>query len=274
MTEMMPTVLEVARGAASLLREGYGHAEQVEFKGAVDLVTEWDHRSEEYIVNALRKDFPDFAVRAEERGADNRPSDYEWVIDPIDGTTNFAHGLPVFAISIALTQRGRPILGVVVDVPRDEYYTAEAGRGAAVNGRPIHVSTARSLAMSLLGTGFPYDVRTNPDNNVAHWDNFIVRTQAVRRIGSAALDLAWTAAGHFDGYWEYRLNSWDVMAGALMVAEAGGIVTDANGGGDYLEGESIVASNGLIHEEMLEVLRLGVAAPRPEEEGKKGKEGN
>jgi myo-inositol-1(or 4)-monophosphatase len=254
----------VARGAATILREGYGRAEQVEFKGVVDLVTEWDRRSEHYIVESLRAVFPDHAYRAEESGADNRLSEFEWVIDPLDGTTNFAHGLPVFAVSIALTHLARPVAGVVVDVLRDEYYTATAGGGAALNGRPIRVSAVQPLAVGLLATGFPYDVRTNPNNNVAHYANFVVRSQAVRRIGSAALDLAWTAAGRFDGYWELSLNPWDILAGALIVLEAGGTVTDAQGGGDYLDGASIVASNGHIHEEMLSVLRDGEAAPRPE----------
>jgi myo-inositol-1(or 4)-monophosphatase len=260
---MMSTVLDVVRGAAAILREGYGRAEQIGYKGAVDLVTEWDLRSEQHIVQGLQAAFPDHSIRAEEGSYHDQASEFEWVIDPIDGTTNFAHGLPVFAISVALTRLGRPVLGVVADVPRDEYFMAAAGEGAWVNGRPMRVSPTQPLAVSLLGTGFPYDIRTNPDNNVAHFNHFAVRTQAVRRIGSAALDLAWTAAGRFDGYWEFRLMPWDILAGALMVLEAGGAVTDAAGGGDYLQAESIVASNGLIHEEMLRVLREGEAAPMP-----------
>jgi myo-inositol-1(or 4)-monophosphatase len=263
MTDYLTTAVEVAREAAAILREGYGRAEQVDFKGVVNLVTEWDRRSEALIVNSLRSAFPSHAIFAEERGPDGRNSDYQWVIDPLDGTTNFAHGLPVFAVSIALVHLGRPVAGVVVDPVRDEYYTAEAGGGACLNGRPIHVSTTDSLSVSLLGTGFPYNLRTNPDNNLPHFVDFAVRTQAVRRIGSAALDLAWTAAGRFDGYWELWLHTYDVAAGALIVAEAGGMVTDATGGDQYLSGDSIVASNGLIHQAILQVLRDGEGAPKP-----------
>jgi len=263
MSAFLDAALEIAHGAAAILREGRGHAEQVDFKGEVDLVTEWDRRSENYILSGLRSAFPDHAMDGEESGFDHVASDYVWAVDPVDGTTNFAHGLPVFAVSIALLHLGRPIVGVVVDPVRDEFYTAEAGAGAWLNGRPIHVSRTSDLAVSLLATGFPYDLRTNPDNNISHFVNFALRSQAVRRIGSAALDLAWTAAGRFDGYWEYRLNSWDVCAGALIVAEAGGLVTDARGGDHYLDGSSIIASNGLIHEAMLQVLREGEQAPRP-----------
>ncbi len=263
MSEFLDTALAIARQAAAVLREGHGHAEEVNFKGEVDLVTEWDKRSERLIVGALQQAYPDHGIMAEEGARENSHSEFRWVIDPLDGTTNFAHGLPVFAVSIALLHHGRVIAGVVADALRDEYYTAAAGEGAHVDGRPIRVSQTDDLGVSLLGTGLPYDIRSNPNNNLDHFVNFAVRSQAVRRIGSAALDLAWTAAGRFDGYWEYRLHPWDVAAGALIVAEAGGLVTDAAGGDDYLSGDSIVASNGRIHAGMLQVLREGADAPKP-----------
>jgi myo-inositol-1(or 4)-monophosphatase len=267
MSDYLATAVEIARQAAGTLREGHGRAGQVDFKGAVDLVTEWDRRSERLIVEALQAAYPDHAIHAEEGGGNNHPSDYQWIVDPLDGTTNFAHALPVFAVSIALLHRGRPLVGVVADVLREEYYTAEAGGGATLNGRPIRVSPTASLAMSLLGTGFPYDLRSDSGEILEQFANFAVRSQAVRRIGSAALDLAWTAAGRFDGYWEFRLKPWDVAAGALIVAEAGGTVTDAAGGDAYLSGDSIVASNGLIHEAMMRVLREGKQAPLPQDKG-------
>ncbi|MBI3760886.1 MAG: inositol monophosphatase [Chloroflexi bacterium] len=263
MKDTFTTVLGIARGAAAILREGYGRVEQVEYKGAVNLVTEWDRKSEAFIVESLRGAFPEYGIHAEEGGAEDHDSEYEWLIDPLDGTTNFAHAFPIFAVAIALMHRGKPILGVVVDPLREEYFTATAGGGAALNGRPIHVSPTKSLGVSLLTTGFPYDVRTHPQNNVAEFANFCVRAQAVRRAGSAALDLCWTASGRADGFWEFRLKPWDVAAGALIVLEAGGRVTDAQGGERYLTGQSIVASNGLIHDEMLRVLTEGAEAPLP-----------
>jgi myo-inositol-1(or 4)-monophosphatase len=266
MTDYLATAERIAREAATVLREGYGQAQEVNYKGAVNLVTEWDRRSEELIVGSIRAAYPGHAILAEEGGRTHGTGDYLWIVDPLDGTTNFAHGLPVFAVSIALTQGGRPVVGVVADALRQEVFAAEAGGGAMLNGRPVRVSTTEALGASLLATGLPYDVRTNPDNNLDHFVNFAVRSRAVRRIGSAALDLAWTASGRFDGYWEYRLFPWDVAAGALLVAEAGGQVTDALGGPDFLSGASILASNGRIHDAMRQVLREGKNAPKPGDE--------
>jgi myo-inositol-1(or 4)-monophosphatase len=254
---------QIAREAGAILREGYGRVVAVEHKGTIDLVTEFDRRSEAHILAALRAAFPDHAVNAEESGQNSVVSEYQWLIDPLDGTTNFAHGFPVFAVSLGLAQRGRLLVGGVYDPLRDELYAAEAGRGATLNGRSIGVSTQADLSQSLLATGFPYDVRTNPHNNFAEFVNFHLRARAVRRAGAAALDCAWVAAGRLDGYWELRTKAWDVGAGALIVREAGGRVTTAAGEADFLGRDSIVASNGKIHEQMLRVLREGERAPRP-----------
>jgi myo-inositol-1(or 4)-monophosphatase len=263
MSGILKTAEAIVREAGALLLAGYGRAHQIEHKGAIDLVTEFDHRSEALIVSRLGDAFPDHAIRAEEGGPAGGASEYEWLVDPLDGTTNFAHGFPVFAVSLALTQRGQLAVGVVYDPLRDELYAAQAGRGATLNGRPIRVSTQATLDGALLGTGFPYDVRTNPHNNFAQFIRFQLRAQAVRRAGSAALDCCWVAAGRLEGYWEFRMKPWDIGAGALIVRAAGGCVTTATGAEDFLGRDSIVVSNGLVHAQMLEVLREGGEAPLP-----------
>jgi myo-inositol-1(or 4)-monophosphatase len=179
----------------------------------------------------------------------------------LDGTTNFAHGVPLFAVSLALTHRGQLVVGVVYDPMRDELYAAEAGQGATLNGQRIAVSTQTDLGRALLVTGFPYDIRTNPRNNLAQFGQFQLRARAVRRIGSAALDCVWLAAGRFDGYWELHINPWDIAAGALIAREAGGRVTTVAGEENFLGRGSILLANGGLHEAMLSVLREGEAAP-------------
>jgi myo-inositol-1(or 4)-monophosphatase len=272
----------IAREAGAILREGYSSAKTIEHKGAIDLVTEFDRRSEALIVSALRQAFPEHAIRAEEGSGHSSSGEHEWLVDPLDGTTNFAHGFPVFAVSLALQKKtpgflrstpeaqrsgvekpGVLLVGVVYDPLRDELFAAEAGRGATLNGSPLKVSTQTELSKSLLATGFPYDVRTNPRNNLAQFRQFQLRAQAVRRPGSAALDCCYVAAGRLDGYWEFGMNPWDVGAGALVVREAGGRVTTAQGDEDFLGRDSIVASNGHLHEQMLRVLKEGDGAPLP-----------
>jgi myo-inositol-1(or 4)-monophosphatase len=269
MPAFLSTAAAIAREAGAILREGYAREKNVVHKGAIDLVTEYDHRSEALIVARLREAFPAHAIVAEEtagaRGS-SPPAEYEWLVDPLDGTTNFAHGFPVFAVSLALAQKpGILIAGVVYDPLRDELYAAEAGRGATLNGQPIHVSTETELSHALLATGFPYDVRTNPHNNFEQFRQFQLRSQTVRRAGAAALDCAWVAAGRLEGYWEFRVKPWDVGAGALLVREAGGRVTTAGGEANFLGRESIVVSNQHIHDQMLRVLREGDTAPLPGE---------
>ena len=254
----MPDYLKVAerlaREAGALLREGYGTALQVEYKSAIDLVTEYDRRSETLILSGLRAAFPGHATHGEESGQ-ALGDEYEWLVDPLDGTTNFAHAYPMFAVSLALTHRGRLIAGVVYDPLRDELFAAEAGAGATLNGARLRVSTVADLGRALLNTGFAYDVRTNPRSNLPEFTAFLMRAQAVRRAGSAALDCAYVGAGRAEGYWEFGSKPWDLGAGALITREAGGRVTTAAGSDDFLGQPSVVVSNGLLHEEMLSVIR-------------------
>jgi myo-inositol-1(or 4)-monophosphatase len=253
MSNYLRVATTAARQAGALVREGYGQAVHITHKGAIDLVTETDKRSEALILAAVREAFPGQAINAEESGR-AAGDDYEWLVDPLDGTTNFAHKFPVFSVSIALTFRRQLLMGVVYDPLRDELFAAEAGQGARLNDTPIRVSATGALDQTLLATGFPYDVRTNPNNNLAEFERFARLAQGVRRTGSAALDCSWVAAGRLDGFWELRLNPWDIGAGALIVREAGGRVTTYSGDEDFLGKDSMVASNGALHAEMLRVL--------------------
>ena len=248
--------IDAARAAGHLLREARADARQISYKGApTNLVTEMDARAEGLVLERLGQAFPADAVLAEESGARGGTSGRRWIIDPLDGTTNYAHGLPIWAVSIALESGGRPLLGVVFDPSHDELFVAERGAGATVNGAPLAVSRAAVLDESLLVTGFPYNIRNTPDTNLAEYAAFCVRTRGVRRLGSAVLYLAWLAAGRLDGYWELRVGPWDVAAGALLVEEAGGRVSNLTGGPLDLDAPSLLASNGLIHEAMIRVLR-------------------
>ena len=255
----------IARQAGAVLMEGYGKVQDIQYKGAIDLVTEFDKRSEEVILPFIQKEFPGHAILAEESGHHYSASEYQWVIDPLDGTTNFAHGIPIFSVSIALLKNNFPIVGIVYDPLRDEMFSAEIGRGAMLNDQPIQVSTHVELGQAVLSTGFPYDIQTNPQNNFAHFVHLQRRTRAVRHLGSAALDCTWTAMGRLDGYWEFGVKPWDVGAGALIVREAGGRVTNADGNEDFLSTASIVVSNGLLHESLLRLLSEAALRPQAQE---------
>jgi len=263
----LTTAEDLARKAGDLLREALARPRQIEFKGVINLVTETDRASEALIVGVLREAFPDHAIIGEEGTSIGTAHQavYRWHIDPLDGTTNFAHGLPHFSVSIGLAgPDGLPLLGVVYDPLLDECFTAIKGDGAFLNGQPIHVSSVAELSGAMLATGFPYDRWTNPDNNSREWLNFLVRTQAVSRLGSAALDLAYVASGRLDGFWEMKVNSWDVMAGLLFVTEAGGRVSNYTGGTERLyEGRELIASNGILHDAMMSVLALREHAANP-----------
>jgi myo-inositol-1(or 4)-monophosphatase len=248
--------IDAARTAGHLLRNELPGSRHIAYKGSpTNLVTEMDARAEELIVGRLTTAFPDDAVLGEERGATTGRSGRRWIVDPLDGTTNYAHGLPIFAVSIGLETDKRVELGVVFDPNLDELFVAERGRGATVNDRPLGVSSTATLDESLLATGFPYNIRETADNNLAEYAAFSVRARAVRRMGSAVLYLAWLATGRLDGYWELRLGSWDVAAGSLLVEEAGGRVTNLTGGALDLDSPALVASNGRIHDAILDVLR-------------------
>jgi myo-inositol-1(or 4)-monophosphatase len=250
--------IQTAREAGKILADKFGRALRVTNKGDIDLVTEADIAAERLIVERIRSHHPRHAILTEESGdvvsLGDAGSGYKWVIDPLDGTTNYAHGYPVFCVSVALEHEGRVVLGVVYDPTRDELFAAERGEGATLNGRSLRVSETDELNGALLCTGFPYDVRDRGDF-ARHFRNFIMRAQSVRRDGAAALDLAYVAAGRFDAFYEEGLRPWDVAAGVLLVEEAGGRVTHYDGSPFRIYTPPIAASNGLIHEAMLEVLR-------------------
>lgn len=244
-----------ARQAGEILVSGLGQDIQVDHKSEIDLVTEMDRRSEELLLKAIRSRYPDDRIVAEESGVIEGKNGHVWHIDPLDGTVNYAHGIPFFAVSLGYVEEGQITLGVVLDPMRDECYTAERGQGAYLNGQQLEVSSADELIKSLLVTGFPYDIRENPVNNLDHYSNFSLRSQGVRRLGSAALDLCYVAAGRFEGFWEVQIQSYDIAAGALILEEAGGKVTDVRGGPDFLTPPcSILATNGKLHQAMLDVL--------------------
>jgi myo-inositol-1(or 4)-monophosphatase len=257
MEGMKILAIESARKAGRILQKRLGRVKKVDYKGVVNLVTEMDFLSEKIIVSEIRKQHPNHGFLAEEKAREQTVSPYRWIIDPLDGTTNYAHGYPVYGVSIALERQGEIVLGVVYDPSRDELFVAQKGKGARLNGRRIRVSSVPKLSRSLLATGFPYDVRENPINNFDHFQNFAIRVHAVRRSGSAALDLCYVAAGRFDGFWEMKLGPWDLAAGSLMVQEAGGKVTDFRGRSLGLDGSYVLASNGRIHGEMIKVLKKG-----------------
>lgn len=253
--EFLEAAKAAAREAGRLLRENVDKRGEIMFKGAVDLVTHFDRKSQEMIFRRLSAAFPGHGFLAEEGLSLPGTSGCRWIIDPIDGTTNFAHTFPIFCVSIALEQKGEVVVGVVYDPMRDELFEAVRGRGAFLNGARVRVSDIPELGKALLATGFPYDVRTSSFNNVREFNAFIVRAQAVRRCGSAALDLCYVACGRFDGFWELKLKPWDVAAGALIVEEAEGRVSDFEGRTFDPFNQRALASNGLIHEEMRAVLK-------------------
>ena len=256
---MLDFAIQTARDAGRILAERFGRKIEISNKSEIDLVTESDLASERLIIDRIKTQFPRHAILAEESGASGpvdreSQSDWRWIIDPLDGTTNYAHGYPCFCVSIGLECSGRPEIGVVYDPLRDEMFTAERGKGAALNGRRIRVSPTPTLASALLCTGFPYDVREKSEF-ARHFSNFIMAAQGVRRDGAAALDLAYVAAGRFDGFWEEGLKPWDVAAGALIIEEAGGRVSNYQGGALNIYAPPIMASNGLVHEQMMQVLQ-------------------
>lgn len=247
--------IDLARRAGGLLRDGFGHAADIRHKGAIDLVTEFDLTSESLIVDGIRRAFPQDSWLAEEGGL-RGSGDARWLIDPLDGTVNYAHGVPIFAVSIAYAQAGSPVIGVIYDPLRDELFHARTGAGAFLNGRRLAVADPASLNDSLLVTGFAYDIRTSEENNLNHYTAFALRSQGVRRLGSASLDLAYVAAGRIDGYWELSVEAWDVAAGVVLVREAGGLATRVDGGEDVLAPPiSAVAASPRLHAEMMAVLK-------------------
>lgn len=241
---------KIAREAGALLMHYFNERVKIEYKGEADLVTVADRKSEALIRERIQALWPDHDILGEEQGLSDTGSDYRWYIDPLDGTTNFAHGYPVFCVSMALQHKGEMIAGLCFDPTRGEMFTAEKGRGASLNGARIHVSKTAALAESLVATGFPSHKRhKNP--NIFFYHQITLRTHGVRRAGSAALDLCSVACGRFDGFWEFNLNPWDTAAGVLMVEEAGGRVSDFHGGPFQLNSRETLASNGVMHDALL-----------------------
>lgn len=265
-TDIAQTVARIALEAGNQIYDQQQHArEQATKSTTIDIVTDADQQAERYIVAELERLFPAHHIVGEEgggHGADKETAEFFWFIDPIDGTTNYANGIPHYCVSLALTDSNRtPLVGIIYEPTRDELYMATQGGGATLNGQPMHVSATDNLLQSVVASGFAYDKQDNPDNNIPQWYAFLMRTRGVRRIGSAALDLAYVAAGRFDGYWERSLNPWDALAGMLLVQEAGGTVTDYHGGDQpqCTDDGRYVASNGHIHAAMLDVLRESYA---------------
>jgi myo-inositol-1(or 4)-monophosphatase len=249
-------VIQTARDAGGVLIDRLGRA-QVSNKGDIDLVTEADLAAEKLIIERINSHYPRHAILAEESGASDESaagkSDWKWIIDPLDGTTNYAHGYPCFCVSIAVEHAGAIEIGVVYDPTRDEMFAAERGQGATLNERPMRVSIVDNLNAAMLCTGFPYNVRERP-NFARDFVNFTMNAQAVRRDGSAALDLAYLACGRFDGFWEDGLNPWDVAAGVLLIEEAGGRVTDYRGAPLDIYTPKVLATNGRVHDAMMRLL--------------------
>ncbi|MBI3159505.1 MAG: inositol monophosphatase [Chloroflexi bacterium] len=258
-------LLRLARGAGDILLAHFDRPLKIDHKGAVDLVTEADRQSEDYLLAEIRRAWPEHSILAEESGQQDGTSDSAWLIDPLDGTTNFAHGLPIFSVSIAFADAQGVQLGVVCDPTRAEAFWAARGQGAWLGQRQLHVSDVRDLVNSLLVTGFPYDRAANPDNNLDYFNHIMLRCRGIRRLGSAALDLAYVAAGRMDGFWEIRLQPWDVAAGMLIAQEAGAVVTRLHGEPDVLRRPcSVLAANPALHPLLLnEMLRVREQRAQP-----------
>jgi len=255
---MQPTlsyIEELARKSGEILHKGYDTEHQVDYKGVIDLVTEVDRESEEYLLGEVRRDFPSHHIFSEESGVIEGNDDHIWYIDPLDGTVNYAHHIPIFCVSVAYALNGILNLGAVYDPMRDEMFLAERGKGATLNGKSISVSSTTELQKSLLVTGFPYDAWNTEQDNFNNFIKLGKLSRGVRRLGSAALDLSYVAAGRFDGFWELALKPWDVAAGGLICEEAGAMVTNVKGEADYISPpQSVIAATPGIYKQLLREL--------------------
>jgi len=247
---------EAAQKAGRILKENIDKSSKIFFKGTVDLVTNFDNQSQKEIFKHLSSCFPGHDFLAEEGLSKQEGSGFRWIIDPLDGTTNYAHNFPIFCVSIALERKGEVVLGVVYDPMRKEMFSAIKGEGAFLNGKKIKVSSVDDLDKSLIATGFPYDIRVSEANNIVHFNNFLIRVQGIRRCGSAAMDLCYVACGRFDGFWELKLQPWDMAAGALIAQEGGGLISDFKNREFSIFDSEILATNGLIHQQMVDVLLM------------------
>ncbi len=252
---MLPKVIEIAKEAGELIKNNFGKSHEIKYKTNVaNIVTETDKAAEDLIIKFVNKNFPGHGILSEEIGMIKGTTEYLWVIDPLDGTTNFAHGLPIFVVSIAVLKNNQVIYGVVYDIMRNVVYKAEKGCGSFANQNRLSVSKRTDLAKCLLATGFPYDVAKNPSNVFNKFTAFLRKSRAVRRLGSAALDSCFVAEGIFDGFWEVSIFPWDILAGKLIIEEAGGLVSDFNGNKIGINTKQFLATNGLIHKDMMKIL--------------------
>ncbi len=253
-TPTLPDLEHMARQAGKILHDSYEKDHEVSYKGLIDLVTNVDHASEDYILGEIQRLFPTHRILSEEAGGLDGHDEHLWLVDPVDGTVNYAHGVPFFSVSIAYAHKGVVTLGAVYDPMRDEMFTAERGHGSHLNGRALKVSTVDELVRSLMVTGFPYDLWTTDQNNLDFFGKFSRQSQGVRRLGSAALDLCYVGAGRIDGYWELSLKPWDLAAGSLIAEEAGARVTTMDGRSDYITPPcSMIACAPGIYGKMMEV---------------------
>ena len=253
---MLEDIIEIATAAGDILRQHFGKHHEIEFKGnASNLVTEADKKSEKFITDCILNKFPDHGILAEESGEIKKGTEYTWVVDPLDGTTNFAHGLPIFSVSIGLQKNNETVAGVVYDVLQDIVYSAELGSGAFANSVRISVSDTTLLSHAVLVTGFPYNISENPEKAFEKFTALTKSSRGMRRLGSAAIDFCYVARGIFDGFWEVYLHPWDMCAGKLIVEESGGLVTDFNGNMIDIFSKRILATNGKIHSQMIEILK-------------------
>ena len=249
-------LMKIAQQAGDILMDGYLKKHEIHHKGRIDLVTEMDKRSESFLLGKIKRDFPEHSIVTEESGFLIGDEDHRWFIDPLDGTSNYAHGVPIFSVTIAFAYQGNLTLAVTVDPTRSHCFSAERGQGAYLNATRIHVSKTKELVNAMLVTGFPYDKENPLGSNLDNFSSFMDHAQSIRRLGSAAIDLAYVAAGWLDGYWEMGIHAWDIAAGSLMVKEAGGLVTDLQGNTDYFKPPyAIVASNPNLHANILSILQ-------------------
>jgi myo-inositol-1(or 4)-monophosphatase len=255
--KMLKAAMDAARTGGAILKSGFGtiRQDQIGLKGTGDFVSELDHQSEQAIIRHIKKEFPDHAILAEESGYGGASSSVQWCIDPLDGTTNYVQGIGHFSISIAVLEGKEILLGVVYDPMRDELFHAVPKEGAFLNGQQIRVSEKNDLSRALLTTGFPWRSRSHIDSYLSSFKELFLKSAGIRRMGSAAIDLSYTACGRFDGFWEMALKSWDISAGILIVKEAGGVVSDFGGGNTYMDSGNVVASNRKLHKEMIDLIR-------------------
>ncbi len=255
MEQLIQTINKAAMAAGTIIKEQFHGAFWVKSKDGINnLVTEVDKLSEQVIIETIKQDFPEHSILSEEIGALSQDSEYQWIIDPIDGTVNFAHGIPICCVSIGLRKNGKMLLGVVYNPMMQELFFAERGKGATLNGKPIQVSTKQDFKTACLVTGFPYKWPDTKEHPIKVFERMILQGLPVRRLGSTALDLCWVACGRFDGFWEYNLNPWDLAAGYLIVREAGGKISNFKGEATTVFDKETLATNGLIHEQMLAVI--------------------